>query len=138
REKRISQRVNPNLTVTSFIDDSIELAYLDGTRFLLDGAGTHLQAFYVNPFTVDDLATYLVVPVIAFILRLRNTLCFHSSSLLIGGQAVALCGISAAGKSTTAAALALRGIPVLTEDVTPVKELAQVPFVEPGYPRICL
>ena len=130
--------MNPKLTITSFVDGSIELAYLDGTRFLLDAPGTHLRAVYVSPFTVEDLATYLVGPVMAFILRLRNILCFHASSLSIHGQAVALCGMSAAGKSTTAAALALRGIPVLTEDVTPSKQSGETFFVEPGYPRICL
>src|SRR6185369_332600 len=49
-----------------------------------------------------------------------------------------LCGTSAVGKSTTAAALALRGVPVLTEDVTALKSLGERFLVEPGYPRICL
>jgi len=62
----------------------------------------------------------------------------HASTVCIGGQAVVLCGESEAGKSTTAAALALRGIPVLAEDVSPLKEEAGTFYVEPGYPRICL
>ncbi len=56
----------------------------------------------------------------------------------IQDQSIALCGVSQAGKSTTAAALALRGISVLTEDVTPIKILDETFIVEPGYPRICL
>ena len=56
----------------------------------------------------------------------------------IRDQAIALCGVSQAGKSTTAAALALRGISVLTEDVTPIKDFGETFIVEPGYPRICL
>jgi len=88
--------------------------------------------------TKEDHCTYLVGPVMGFILRLRGTLCLHASSTSIAGQTVALCGASAAGKSTTGAALALRGIPVLTEDVTPIKESGSAFIVEPGYPRICL
>jgi hypothetical protein len=49
-----------------------------------------------------------------------------------------MCGESQTGKSTTAAALALRGIPVLCEDITPLIEQDGRFHVEPGYPRVCL
>jgi hypothetical protein len=51
---------------------------------------------------------------------------------------VILCGPSESGKSSTAAALALRGIPVLTDDIAPVKRDEGSLYVEPGYPRVCL
>jgi hypothetical protein len=44
----------------------------------------------------------------------------------------------ASGKSTTAAALSLRGIPVLSEDITALSEQDGITQAEPGYPRICL
>jgi len=73
-----------------------------------------------------------------FVLRQRGTRALHASSVCIAGHAVELCGQSAAGKSTTAAALALRGLPVLTENVSPIIELGATFIVEPGYPRVCL
>jgi hypothetical protein len=49
-----------------------------------------------------------------------------------------LCGPSEAGKSTAAAAMALRGVPVLSDDITALREDREGFQVEPGYPRICL
>ena len=119
-------------------DQFFELAYSDGTRFLVDAETTRLCATWLPPLTIDDLSTYLLGPVMGFILRQRNILSLHASTACIGGQAVVLCGESEAGKSTTAAALALRGIPVLAEDVSPIEEEAGTFYVESGYPRICL
>ena len=133
------ERINSTLTVTSFADGQfLQFGYLDGTRFMIETLGNRLWASSPPSLTIDDLCTYLVGPVMGFILRLRGTLCLHASSVCIAGQSIALCGVSQAGKSTTAAALALRGVPVLTEDVTPFNSVDEQFLVEPGYPRICL
>jgi hypothetical protein len=130
---------DPALTITSFAHRRyFQLAYADGAAFFVDAHQNRIWACCPASLTKEDHCTYLVGPVMGFILRLRGTLCLHASSTSIAGQTVALCGASAAGKSTTGAALALRGIPVLTEDVTPIKELSSSFIVEPGYPRICL
>jgi len=115
-----------------------ELAYSDGARFVVDAETKRLCGTWLPPLTVEDLSTYLLGPVMGFILRQRNILSLHASTASIGGQAVVLCGESEAGKSTTAAALALRGIPILAEDVSPIAEEAGTFYVESGYPRICL
>ncbi len=119
-------------------DHFFELTYSDGTRFVVDAETRRLCGTWLPPLTIEDLSTYLLGPVMGFILRQRNTLSLHASTASIGGQAVVLCGESEAGKSMTAAALALRGIPVLAEDVSPIEEDAGAFYVEPGYPRICL
>jgi hypothetical protein len=125
--------------VTSFgAGEFFQLAYGDGTQFIVDPAAKQLWGMCPPPLTIEDLCTYLVGPIMGFILRLRSVLCLHASTVSIAGQAVALCGESQSGKSTTAAALALSGISVLAEDVTPVKQLLDGFIVEPGYPRICL
>jgi hypothetical protein len=88
---------------------------------------------------LDDLAVYLRGPVLGFILRLRGATALHSSAVCINGKAVALCGTSASGKSTTAAALSLRGIPVLSDDIVAITEGQNGAFcAEPGHPHICL
>lgn len=115
-----------------------ELVYGDGTRFLVDGAGTKIWGTWKPPLVLEDLATYLLGPVMGFVLRRRGVTPLHASAVSIGGRAVALSGTALAGKSTTAAALALRGVPVLCEDIAALKEGPRGFFVEPGYPRVCV
>jgi hypothetical protein len=128
-----------SLTLTSFgAREFFELAYGDGVRFVIDAAADHVWGRFTPPLTVEDLATYLLGPVMGFILRRQGIMSLHASAACIGGHAVVFCGESEAGKSTTVAALALRGVPVLAEDISPIKEEDGTLCVEPGYPRICL
>ena len=126
-------------TLTSFgSDEFFELAYGDGARFLMDGAATRLLATGPPPLSVDDLATYLRGPVMGFALRRRRITALHAGAAYLGAHAVLFCGITESGKSTTAAALALRGIPILSDDIAALPELNGRFQVEPGYPWICL
>jgi hypothetical protein len=88
--------------------------------------------------TPEDLATYLLGPVSGFLLRLRGITCLHASSVAVDRQALALLGPPGAGKSTTAAAFARLGYPVLTDDITPLKEQERGFLAIPGCPRLCL
>jgi hypothetical protein len=133
------ERDNSPFIFTSYgAGEFFELAYGDEARFFVDGAARRVWGTCLPPFTNEDVVTYLLGPVMGFVLRRRGILAFHASAVCIGGQAIALCGESQAGKSTTAAALALRGIPVLCEDITPLIEEHGRFHVEPGYPRVCL
>jgi hypothetical protein len=76
--------------------------------------------------------------VLGFIARRRGRLCLHASSALVGGRSIAFAGAAGAGKSTLAAALALTGSPVLSEDVTCLAGHGAGFDVQPGYPRIRL
>jgi hypothetical protein len=115
-----------------------ELAYSDGTRFVVDRTGQQIWGTYPPTLTIEDLATYLLGPIMGFVLRRRDVLSLHASAVCIDGQAVVLCGESASGKSTTAAALALQGIPVLCEDIAALIKTDDRLQVEAGYPRVCL
>ncbi len=126
-------------TLTSFGEgEFFQLAYDDGTRFIVDGAAKRLWGTWLPPLTIEDVATYLIGPVMGFVLRRRGVLALHASSVCVSGTAVILCGSPESGKSTTAAALALRGVSVLAEDISAVKEDNGSLYVEPGYPRVCL
>jgi len=133
------QTVGSPCTITAYgVEEYFELAYSDGTQFVIDGEARRVWGTCSPPLTMDDLAVYLRGPVMGFVLRRRGVMALHASAVAIEGQAVVLCGPSEAGKSTTAAALALRGVPVLSDDITALSEGGADFQVEPGYPRICL
>jgi hypothetical protein len=73
-----------------------------------------------------------------FALRRRGIAPLHAGVACAGEHAIVLCGATEAGKSTTVAALALRGIPILSDDIAPLWEEDGRFQVEPGYPWICL
>jgi len=118
--------------------EGFELSYSDGTRFVVDGATRHVWGTYQPPLTAEDMATYFLGPVLGFVLRRRNITCLHASGVEIQGHAVCFCGDAGYGKSTTAAALALRGLSVLAEDIVALEESGGAFSAVPGYPRVCL
>lgn len=115
-----------------------QLRYSDGTQFIVDGSATSVWGECPADFSIEDLATYLLGPVMGFVLRLRGVTALHASAANVDGSAIILCGPAGAGKSTTVAALALRGVPVLCEDISPIYERGGSFWVLPGYPRVCL
>ena len=119
-------------------EEFFEFAYADGSKFLLDAATTRVWASCAPPLVIEDLMTYLVGPVMGFVLRRHGMIPLHACTMELEGSLIALCGPGGAGKSTTAAALALRGIPILCEDVSPLAQRGSDFRVPPGYPRVCL
>ena len=116
----------------------IRFRYRDGIEFVLDRGGSALWAQWPASMTLEDTYTYLLGPVLGFLLRQRGVLCLHASLVAVDGQALALLGPVGSGKSTTAAALAQRGCGVLSEDVAPVVPTADGFIAQPGYARIRL
>jgi hypothetical protein len=119
-------------------EEGFELAYADGTRFVIDGAAERVWATYEPPTTQGVMLVCFLGPVMGFLLRRRHITSLHASCIALQGQAIAFCGEAGFGKSTTAAALALRGLPVVAEDVVPLQESAGQFLTIPGYPRVCL
>jgi hypothetical protein len=118
--------------------EGFQLSYSDGTRFVVDEAAGRIWGTYQPPLTAEDMATYFLGPVLGFVLRRRDITCLHASGVEIQGRAVCFCGDAGYGKSTTAAALALRGFPALAEDIVALEESDGEFHAVPGYPRICL
>ena len=114
------------------------LRYADGTEFLVDNHGNKLWATWPDDLTVDDTATYLLGPVMGFVLLLRGTHSLHASAVAVDGKAVVLVGAPGAGKSTTAAAFAQRGYSILAEDIVAISDETDRFVIMPGYPRIRL
>jgi hypothetical protein len=118
--------------------DCFGFFYSDGVRFAVERRGREVWADWPENYTLEDACTYLVGPVIGFVLRLRGVTCLHASAVAVGEQAIALVGSPGAGKSTTAAAFAQRGFSVIADDVAALAEDGEDLLVPPGYPRVNL
>jgi len=128
----------PLLTIWTLGREHIRLLYGDGVDFLLDRSGAHIWVTWPEELTADDVSSYLLGPILGFVLRLRGITGLHASGVVIDGRAALFVGASGAGKSTTAAAFLARGHRVLADDVTPVVWENDTWFVRPGYPRLRL
>ena len=113
-------------------------SYADNTEFVIDNRGREIWTTWQEPLTLEDTATYLLGPVMGFVLLLRGLVCLHASAIVIDGQAIALVGPAGAGKSTTAAAFSARGFSVLAEDVVTLDDRENRFLVRPAYPCIRL
>ena len=112
----------------------VTFEYADGTRFLVEDAGRRITTSWTT--TPEDMATYLLGPVLAFVVRSRGQLALHASAVSMRGRAVVITAASTGGKSTTAAALVRRGAAMLTDDLAVIEWRGDVPFVRSGYPRL--
>ncbi len=116
----------------------LRLDYFDGTQFWLDPGGTAVWAVWPATLTLEDIATYVLGPVLGLLLRLRGVPCLHASAVAIGNSTVAFAGSEGAGKSTTAAALAGRGHAVISDDIVALVEREGSFSVLPAYPYLSL
>ena len=129
----------PALRVFRVLDGKYyRFRYADDTEFVIEKAGTEVWAKWSDPLTLEDTATYLLGPVMGFVMLLRGVVCLHASAVAIGDKAIALLGPAGSGKSTTAAAFAARGYSVLAEDVVTLDDRGDQFLVRPGYPCIRL
>ena len=114
------------------------IEYNDGTIIVVNAQGSRVWASWPDGATVEDTATYLLGPTLGFVLRLRGITCLHASAVVVGERAIALAGPAGSGKSTTAAAFARLGHPVLTDDVLALVDQGGQFMAQPAYPRVRL
>ena len=108
------------IEVVDDVRGHVAFRYGDGTAFDVEHR-THparIRAAIAPGQNLEDLAAYLYGPVLGFLLRAWGRLALHASCVRIGDGVVLLAGPPGAGKSTTAAALAMRGAAVLSDDLT--------------------
>jgi hypothetical protein len=74
------------------------------------------------------LSLYILSEALGLILYQRGLFLLHASAVLIDGQVVIFAGCPGAGKSTTAAAFAKLGYPVLSDDMVAI-DLGKSPLV---------
>lgn len=116
----------------------LRMEYFDGAQFWMDSRGTQVWATWNEPLLLEDVATYLLGPVLGLLLRLRGVICLHASAVAWDDCAIAFVGSEGAGKSTTAAALAGRSRPVISDDIVALSEERNRFLAHPAYPYLSL
>lgn len=98
------------------------------------------DACCVAPVGTDPglLEAMAVGPLFSFLVWLRGGQALHASAVLVDGQAVAFCGVSGAGKSTTAAQFVRLGHPLITDDVMAWRWDGNACLVQTGPTRVKL
>lgn len=129
----------PLLTVLHDVrTGAFTMRYSEGADFVVAADGGAVAASWRAPLTSADAATYLLGPVIGFLMRLRGIVPMHASAVVVNGHGLLFVGPEGAGKSTTAAAFARTGAPVLSDDIVPLVSVEGRTLVLPGHPRVLL
>ncbi len=112
--------------------------YSHGLTFYLDAGVTDIRIRCEPPSPLEDIATFLLGPVLGLVLRLRGVTCLHASAVAFEDRAIAFMGVPGAGKSTTAALFAQKGHFVLSDDIAALVERDGTLCVLPAYPYLNL
>lgn len=107
-------------------------------EFVINPNGSQVWVVWSENVTLKDVATLLLGTVLGCVLRVCGVTCLHSSVVIVEDRAIAILGVKGAGKSTTAAALAQQGQPILSDDIAALLERETTFFVQPGYPSLRL
>lgn len=91
------------------LPDVARFAALSGNQLCLDLAPGQ---------SVREAMPYLLGTAFAALCYQRGEWLLHASAVAVDGRAMLICGSSGRGKSTTAAALANRGYPLLSDDIS--------------------
>lgn len=138
--------VPPQLDGAMVVSPLLQVTPEGQARLSIDGVATYwlrspheiIIAPEVAP-DAPDVRTFLFGTMFGLLIHRRGLFPLHASAVQIGDGAVAMAGISGAGKSTFAAALTRRGHKLLCDDVCVIDpHAAPVPLVRPAFPRVKL
>ena len=110
------------------------IMYHDGVQFWLHTGEGDVWATWPPKLTVENIAPYLLGPVLGLLLRFRGIVCLHAGAVIVSGRAAVFAGDSGAGKSTTVAAMMRRGHPLLTDDIVAIAQRGSGFFVPSAFP----
>jgi hypothetical protein len=112
--------------------------YAEDIDFVLSRDGTRLWIRWSKTVAEKDVLSYLLGPIMGFVLRVRGVVCLHASAVAVNRRAILFVGDWGAGKSTTAMAMGRLGYAILSDDIVPIYEEEGVSYAQPGYPRMRL
>ena len=137
-ESELDLHGHPTLVADRPEGATLRLRYAEGIRFHIAKGGGAVWADWTAPLTEADAVTFLLGPVMGAVLRERGVLVLHASALVLDGRAWAFVGPAGVGKSTLAAAGAVSGLPVVTEDVLALRQAGADWLAMPAYDQIRL
>ena len=129
------ERDVPLLTIRAVVSGYL-LCYAEGTTFLVSASGSEVDAWWDPSLTEVDAADYLLGGVLAFIVRLRGMVPLHASAVVVENHAVLFAGDAGAGKSSIAAAFAVLGHPVLSDDIVVMDSSGGSVLAHPSHARL--
>ncbi len=124
--------------LTVWRGQGFRFVYAEGAEFLIAADGTAVEGRWRAPLTVSDAASYLLGPVLAFVLRLRGVVPLHAAGVVVRGRARLFAGAAGAGKSSTVTALGALGYDMLSDDLVPLQVGANGIVAAPGFPRLSI
>ena len=119
-------------------DGGYRMHYSHGLTFHLNASLTHISIRCAAPMGENDVADFLLGPVLGVLQRLRGVVCLHASAVAFKGKAIAFAGVPGAGKSTTAALFARNGHSILSDDIASLVERGRSFCVLPAFPYLNL
>ena len=126
----VDEPIEPQDEFPTLSDESPAVFHASPKAFFfhIQGVGRYLSttnkiSVQLDPhFDTDLFKTFLYGSVFSSSLYFNSLLPLHASAIEINGNAIAFCGDSGAGKSTTAAIFEDAGYPIITDDVLSLKE----------------
>ncbi|MEM1181261.1 MAG: hypothetical protein AAGM22_23165 [Acidobacteriota bacterium] len=113
-------------------------SYHDGALFHVAADARDVWLEWPSALSLESAWPYFAGPVLTWILRRRHRVVLHASAIEVGDGAVLLAGPSGAGKSTTAAAFALSGYAILSDDTSALSRRGGEILVASGGPQLRL
>lgn len=123
------------------IESYLVIRYNDGANFVYfvcNRDGSMISVFYDQDVLFQDVLTYFSGPIIGCVLRLKNKVCLHASTVNINGKAIAFIGQKTAGKSTLIAKFAELSYSILSDDIAVFNNVDDIPIIHRGYPCLRL
>lgn len=107
-------------------------------EFVVSADGDRVACRPLGPISGEAFHTYLLGQVLSFALVKRGIEPFHSTAVVVGGEAVGFLGDCGYGKSSLGAAFLQAGHALVTDDLLVLKESDGRFLAYPGAPRIKL
>jgi hypothetical protein len=112
--------------------------YSEDIDYVLSRDGAQLWVRWSKGVPDGHVFSYLLGPIMGFVLRVRGVVCLHASAVAVNRRAVVFVGDRGTGKSTTAMAMGRLGYPIMSDDIVPICQYAGVLYAQPGYPSVRL
>lgn len=118
--------------------NAVHWRYHDDTEFLVKDNGATIYATWSLSGSLEKTLSYLLGPILSFVLRVRGKFVFHGGAFVKRDHVVAIVGPSRSGKSTIVATLATLGYSIVTDDILILDNKDSIFNITPSYPGLRL